>query len=1328
MKSRKTRLLWIAVPLIFLLLVLFSLNAFRQQANDLLESEACGALEQVAAAQIKALGFRLNALFDVLDGGARTIANDTPGSNRDERIQNIISALESSNVAFVSVAFAEPDGSVLHGGSDEYNIKDRDYFKQAFGGAPTLVAQHSAGESAGQLLMLSVPVTDGKQITGVLFGSIQAATIQDVLLTAQYEASGYIVITDGTGEVVLNSLPDAKAASFNDLFQSAVYHNSYSADMLRADVTARKSGVFHADIGSDSAYMAYTPIPYNNWCLFSAIPASVVNDQLADMTRMTYVLTAVILALALALLLFFTLESRRKNRLLLDERNRLYKSEELYRGMQDFASDTLFEVDIATGDITYNQSHLLHMGRAPVITSMFQYLEPQPVVYEEDTAEWLRFGKDMNEGVPESSAELRTIAEDGALVWHRLQYRYLYDSKGAAYRIIGKYTMINEDKNRLEQLQLLAETDSLTGLYNHRSMRTKVNTYLNMDGLDKLHALMVIDIDDFKVVNDTLGHIEGDAVLVHIAQSIRELFRATDVTARLGGDEFAVFFRNAPSQEVIIQKAEQLLSALQFAHMREGVTVSVSVSIGIAFASNAACAFELLYERADTALYQAKRSGKNRYIFFDDTPITEEFAYTDTRHGRDVDQLIPSGNASIQLRALLTNMPGGVLLLEVGPNIRPLYVSPSYYTMMGLPISGEQAEIPSPLIHIVQDDMPGILESIHNAASSSASVDHTYRVKTESGILWHFARAIRIPYDESDLPVLIVLITDVTQTHNTSKQLESIVKNAPLGIGLMELGKEHNRLLFVNRQLRSFIDYTDAEFDEKILPDANVMVDPRDVPGLMAEIKSAVRERRLAEYTVRTSPDVPTRCKWSLLRGVQLQSEGTKPLFLIMLTDLTALKKMELQAQANAERYRLAFDQTTATFWEYNFETAQAIQSAATIKEFGLTSGVYDNMPDAFINSGHVHHDSAGVFRAFFDQLIKGAPAGNCAVKMRRANGLYDWTRISYKTEFDPTGTPRTAIGIAEAINGMVSAKLRFEHEEWVFETIAVDMLASIKINLTRGMVDLLFLPGQQPLRCTDITPEEAFAMGASHISDERSRSHFLSSMTIDSLKEHYSAGEEIVSMEYRRKPENGVIVWAAATAKIAIEPVSGDFCCFGYIQDISTRKAREEAADFPIVLDEDTRLYDRDTSVSMVNALLTAKPGAQNAMLLIDIADFSGVERQYGIIRTKKLLLSIGSLLNLCVSPENVNGYLGNGRFMIFMPAIFSEAFALDTVNRSLGAIQSRGMFSSGNDEIVYSSGIILADEQEQSFQFLYDNALLTMGEVDAQNLSRYILYTKQM
>ncbi|MFG1838284.1 putative bifunctional diguanylate cyclase/phosphodiesterase [Micromonospora sp. NPDC049175] len=154
-----------------------------------------------------------------------------------------------------------------------------------------------------------------------------------------------------------------------------------------------------------------------------------------------------------------------------------------------------------------------------------------------------------------------------------------------------------------------AAHDALTGLANRRHLLDEGTEQLSARHADGVTALVLIDLNHFKEVNDTLGHAAGDQVLVQVADRLRDAAQASDLVARLGGDEFAVLLRGLPAPAVAAHRAEILLAALHEPFELDGMRISVEASGGISVAPSSGGMAELL-RRADVAMYQAKRAGQ----------------------------------------------------------------------------------------------------------------------------------------------------------------------------------------------------------------------------------------------------------------------------------------------------------------------------------------------------------------------------------------------------------------------------------------------------------------------------------------------------------------------------------------------------------------------------------------------------------------------------------------------------------------------------------------------------------------------------------------------
>ncbi|HKL59455.1 MAG TPA: GGDEF domain-containing protein [Sphaerochaeta sp.] len=170
--------------------------------------------------------------------------------------------------------------------------------------------------------------------------------------------------------------------------------------------------------------------------------------------------------------------------------------------------------------------------------------------------------------------------------------------------------------SRLAEKILQTQLDPLTGVVNRTALEMQVNQQIALCAKqESIGAFFMLDIDQFKGVNDTFGHDRGDEVLRAVANAVKGVFRPTDIVARPGGDEFAVFITGIPSPELAIAKAENICTSLRNLKTVDE-DLSLTCSVGISLFPNHGTSFKELYHTSDLALYQAKREGKDRYCLF----------------------------------------------------------------------------------------------------------------------------------------------------------------------------------------------------------------------------------------------------------------------------------------------------------------------------------------------------------------------------------------------------------------------------------------------------------------------------------------------------------------------------------------------------------------------------------------------------------------------------------------------------------------------------------------------------------------------------------------
>jgi diguanylate cyclase (GGDEF)-like protein/PAS domain S-box-containing protein len=225
-------------------------------------------------------------------------------------------------------------------------------------------------------------------------------------------------------------------------------------------------------------------------------------------------------------------------------------------------------------------------------------------------AEMRRIASDGAEG----RCEYRIRRPDGCVRWIRSTAYPVRDESGNVVRIIGVSEDITLEQERLAALDRLAYTDGLTGLANRGALARRMKTLCKEN---VPFALMFIDLDRFKVLNDTLGHTAADRLLKDIAEVIQRALPPDACVARLGGDEFAVIISGETDKDALARLAQSLLNAFLSDLRKDGAEPFVTASIGIALSPEHGRDHEALLTSADIAMYGAKKGGRNGFRFVD---------------------------------------------------------------------------------------------------------------------------------------------------------------------------------------------------------------------------------------------------------------------------------------------------------------------------------------------------------------------------------------------------------------------------------------------------------------------------------------------------------------------------------------------------------------------------------------------------------------------------------------------------------------------------------------------------------------------------------------
>ncbi|RZS94241.1 diguanylate cyclase [Cuneatibacter caecimuris] len=298
--------------------------------------------------------------------------------------------------------------------------------------------------------------------------------------------------------------------------------------------------------------------------------------------------------------------------------------EEKFRRAMRQECQSAYEVNFSTGDFIFCQAH----GEGAALPEKgesyenFVFRLAEERVHEDSYREfieafslgniWNAFQQKKNE----IHLDCEMLQQDGKMRWHNADMHLFKDQVLGDLK--GYFYLIDIDNRKREELELIrkAERDSLTDVYNKGTTEREIRKRLKMSRYVRSGTLFMIDIDYFKNINDTYGHLTGDRVIRDCAAALRSLFRAEDVIGRVGGDEFCIFFDGFETENQVAVRAEAVKERVgRVLPAREGKPGS-SVSIGISRNHGKRKSFEQLYQEADKALYCQKQHGKNGYSFF----------------------------------------------------------------------------------------------------------------------------------------------------------------------------------------------------------------------------------------------------------------------------------------------------------------------------------------------------------------------------------------------------------------------------------------------------------------------------------------------------------------------------------------------------------------------------------------------------------------------------------------------------------------------------------------------------------------------------------------
>lgn len=293
---------------------------------------------------------------------------------------------------------------------------------------------------------------------------------------------------------------------------------------------------------------------------------------------------------------------------------------EKYRLLSEMSGDIVFSYDLQEDVIDFTENYQKVFGGETKYRQFSSYFDASEKIPAKDKEALRRKVSEKNPQESNNSVRVRIETISGHLEWFEIYLNALWNKEtGQCAGYIGKIININAMKAEAEHWREEAYRDPLTALYNRKAVEELSSQLLPQqpDG-GRQAVLFFVDIDNFKQLNDQLGHLYGDEVLRYVGREMHRQFRTSDIVGRIGGDEFVVLMNSIFSREDIMRKADELCTIFREAPCPAKLAQPISGSIGIACSPGDGKDYQDLLHKADIALYYAKSQGKNRYAFYTD--------------------------------------------------------------------------------------------------------------------------------------------------------------------------------------------------------------------------------------------------------------------------------------------------------------------------------------------------------------------------------------------------------------------------------------------------------------------------------------------------------------------------------------------------------------------------------------------------------------------------------------------------------------------------------------------------------------------------------------
>lgn len=571
---------------------------YQQLITDNLETYTTGQVTQ-AKGQINDVKNTLNAMSIMTD--------NTELSPEEEWLGVYLEEMNSHNDGY-KIDYISLDEMITAINSKQASLDDIATYNHLITGEEVISDIRYSNRLGGYYFAIADALKNNREIVGALRVKMSASLLCKPQQTSQFYDKVMSCIIDSQANILYSNGKEYNKESALSIGLKNYNMPQDSIEIIQNHLKHQGSSSFQVQGPEQKIFISIEEFGHKDWRIVNFL-------RYSDITYSHGFILQSVMAASVLLIIFATVAAILGYIFIMRQKKKIQWENKRYEMLAQFTDTILFEYvsDSDTIKFTPNalevlaihslslkkisspdyEAEILHPKYRQIIMGIFQQdpktIRPGDIGYKE--------------------AMLKV--KDGSYRWFSCQYKYIFNDNRLE-GIIGKLTDISTQMNTRQHLEKKASTDMLTNTYN-KAGEEIIGKLLEENPLG---TFFMLDLDNFKMINDTCGHITGDSILSSIGNYLNSIVRSGDVVARIGGDEFVIFIHGTVDIEQAKKVAQRILNVFEKTPLPEKIDLEVSASVGIAFSPEHGSTYQELYQAADKAMYTVKHNTKGSYAIY----------------------------------------------------------------------------------------------------------------------------------------------------------------------------------------------------------------------------------------------------------------------------------------------------------------------------------------------------------------------------------------------------------------------------------------------------------------------------------------------------------------------------------------------------------------------------------------------------------------------------------------------------------------------------------------------------------------------------------------